>query len=54
MGGNIQNIVREGDLSPRQIKHLESGAKRSKSSLPSLLLQVKTRSSKERLEEISR
>lgn len=27
MGENIQNIVREGDLSPRQIQQLESGAK---------------------------
>ncbi|KAG5612986.1 hypothetical protein H5410_024267 [Solanum commersonii] len=50
---NIDKVVRDGDLSPRQIKLLESGAKRSKSSQHTVPLQVKTRSSKERSSEDS-
>lgn len=53
IGENIHHISWEGDISPRKIKTLESGAKRSKSCIPSLSLHVKTRSSKERSEDIS-
>ncbi|KAH0712011.1 hypothetical protein KY289_007970 [Solanum tuberosum] len=45
--------AREGDLSPRQIRELESASKRGKSSQHSLPLQVKTRSSKGQSEEVS-
>lgn len=53
IGENIQTIAKDGDLSPRQIKQLESSAKRSKSCAPSIPLQVKTRNSKESPEDIS-
>ncbi|WMV41340.1 hypothetical protein MTR67_034725 [Solanum verrucosum] len=41
---NIADIAKSGDLSPRQINYLQSGVKRGKTGLPSLPLQVKTRS----------
>ncbi|WMV25946.1 hypothetical protein MTR67_019331 [Solanum verrucosum] len=50
---NIDSIAKEGDLSPRQIKQLESAAKRNKLSQSSLPLQVQARSSRERVDTIS-
>lgn len=41
---NIQTIAVEGDLSPRQLSNLKSGAKKNHLVVP---LQVRTRSSKD-------
>lgn len=49
---NIDKVGRDGDLSPRKLKILESGTKRSKSNQNIVPLQVKTRSSRERSEDI--
>lgn len=42
---SIDDIAKDGDLSPRQTEGLKSGARKNKSILP---LQVKTRSSQEK------
>ncbi|KAH0639783.1 hypothetical protein KY285_036369 [Solanum tuberosum] len=43
---NIERMAREGDLSPRHRRVMESSAKRGKQNQPSLPLQVKTRATR--------
>lgn len=47
---NVAHILKEGDLSPRQVDNFKSGIRRQQGSIP---LQVQTRSSKERGGQLS-